>query len=83
MESMGIGGGSPYYREPALLSFGDQPWTRLYVVELLIAEPRSGNEGLPSLLGRDVINHWYMQYDPSSARLDFTVRHADYSLEIT
>jgi hypothetical protein len=35
---------------------------------------------LPSLLGRDVINHWFMEYDPVNARLEFTVRHADYSL---
>ena len=80
MESKGIGGRSPYYSEPSLLSFDDQAQTRVYVVGLLIAKPHPGNEELPSLLGRDVINHWFMEYDPVNARLEFTVRHADYSL---
>ena len=82
MQSRGIGGASPFYREPALLSFDDQALTRIYVVELLIAQPHEGNEGLPSLLGRDVINQWRIEYDPTDANLECTVRHADYSLEV-
>ena len=76
MESRGVGGTSSYYREPTLLLFNDQSYTRIYVVELLIAEQREGNEGLPSLLGRDVINHWNIRYDPSSATLECAVRYA-------
>ena len=82
MNSRGVGGRSSYFSEPAILSFDDRHHTRLYVVELLIAEPHEGNEGLPALLGRDVINHWYMQYDPANARLECTVRHADYTLDV-
>ena len=81
--SRGIGGSSSYFVEPAILAFVDRPQTRLYEVELLIAEPHEGNEGLPSLLGRDVINHWYMQYDPADSRLECTVRYADYTLDAT
>ena len=83
MDSRGIGGSSSYYSEPSLLSFADHSETRLYVVGLLIAEPHAANEELPSLLGRDVINHWFMEYDPVNDRLECTVRHADYSLRGT
>ena len=75
--SKGIGGSSSYFREPAILAFLDKPQTRLYVLELHIAEPHESNEGLPSLLGRDVINHWYMQYDPAETRIECAVRYAD------
>ncbi len=83
MESRGVGGLSPYYREPALLSFDDQSHIRVYLVDLLIAEQREGNEGLPSLLGRDVINHWNVNYDPTNATLECAVRYADYSLAVS
>ena len=76
----GIGGSSEYFGESAILSFEDPPATRLYRVDLFIAGPDDRNQGLPSLLGRDVINHWYMEYDPSLSRLEFAVRHADYTL---
>ena len=75
--SQGIGGSSPYFREAAILSFSDGPLTRLYAVELLIAEPIDANDRLPSLLGRNAINYWHVEYDPTSNRLDITVRHAD------
>ena len=82
MESSGIGGASLYHPEPSLLSFDDQSHIRVYVVDLLIAAPHEANQGLPSLLGRDVINQWYMQYDPTGGKLHFAVRNADYSLEL-
>lgn len=78
--SRGIGGRSSYFRESGILAFRDKPQTRLYAVELLIAEPNEDNSTLPSLLGRDIINQWYMQYDPTNTRLDFIVRSADYTL---
>lgn len=75
--SHGIGGSSPYFREVAILSFSDGHLTRLYALELLIAEPTDANDSLPSLLGRNVINYWYVEYDPANDRLDITVRYAD------
>ena len=81
--SRGIGGRSAYFRETALLVFADERLSRAYRVELLIAEPNPNAEGLPSLLGRNVINHWFMEYDPVNGRLDFTVRYADYTLDAT
>ena len=78
--SRGIGGSSSYFSETTILAFVDKPQMRFYELELLIAEPHESNEELPSLLGRDVINHWYMQYDPAVTRLECTVRYADYTL---
>ena len=48
--SRGIGGMSSYFREPALLVFDDDAQSRIYSVELRIAEPNESNLGLPSLL---------------------------------
>ena len=76
----GIGGVSRYFRETAIISFSDGPRTRYYVVELYIAEPSQSNENLPSLLGRNIINNWHMQYDPANAKLEFTVRYADHTI---
>ena len=75
--SRGIGGKSPYFREPATLLFPDGLVARLYEVGLLIAEPDESNGNLPSLLGRNIINHWHMEYDPANGRLECTVRYAD------
>ena len=81
--SRGIGGISSYFREPAILVFDDAAQLRLYEVELRIADPNENNQRLPSLLGRNIINYWYMQYDPTNARLSCTVRYSDYTLEAT
>lgn len=77
----GVGGKSPpYFQERATLSFSDGASTRLYEINLNIAVQSESNKDLPSLLGRDVINHWYMHYDPSNASLRFVVRHADQTI---
>ncbi len=81
VSSTGVGGRSRYFREPALLAFGDESRSRPYVIDIHIAEPNESSDALSSLLGRNVINHWYMEYDPSDGRLECTVRHADYTMD--
>ena len=81
-DSRGIGGTSSYFREPALLIFDDDSQLRVYDVELRIAEPNDNNQRLPSLLGRNIINHWFMQYDPTNSRLECAVHYADYTLDV-
>ena len=71
-----------YFREPAFLSFSDGSLSRVYAVQLLIAEPGESNAGLPSLLGRNIINHWYVRYDPTNDMLECSVRHADYTFPV-
>ena len=64
IEASGIGGGGRYFEEIAVLQFEDETETRYYAINLYIAEPNQEMEGLPSVLGRDVVNRWRMIYDP-------------------
>ena len=79
----GIGGSAEYFREQAFLCFVDQRIGQYQVYETLlhIAKPHPNVDDLPALLGRDVINQWHMQYDPSNAHLQFDVRRADYTID--
>ena len=73
VESTGIGGISRDFVVPAAILFAEQG-TKVYGYNVLlrIADPRPELKTTPSLLGRDVINHWRLIYDPSGGRL-----HAD------
>ena len=77
----GVGGISSYFREPASLLFEDDSNLRIYRLDLLIAAPTDSNRGLPSLLGRDVLNRWQMLYDPMNGRLECSVQSADHTSE--
>ena len=50
-------------------------------VHLLIAEPNESNGTLPSLLGRDVINRWLLEYDPMNDSLECTAHSADFTID--
>ena len=75
--SRGVGGVSRNFREPAIVAFKDGNLTRLYAIELRIAQPNESNQNLPSLLGRNIINNWRAEYDPAYGVLEFTARRAD------
>ena len=72
----GIGGSSAYFRESVNLLFEDGSYLQIYRLDLPIAAPTGSNRDLPSLLGRDVLNRWRMDYDPADGRLECTVRSA-------
>ena len=78
--SGGVGGISSYFLEPAFLLFNDGDQARIYDIDLRIAEPNQGNRLLPSLLGRDVINRWAVQYDATSRRLSCLALTADHTI---
>ena len=78
--SYGIGGGSLYHREAAVLSFLDDEAIQSYRLQLHIAEPTAANAGFPSLLGRDVLNRWRIVYDPTDSALEIFVRSADHTM---
>ena len=82
IDYLGIGGTSAYFREAANLLFEDESYLRIYRLDLLIAAPTSNNRELPSLLGRDVLNRWRMDYNPTGDRLEWTVHDADHN-EVT
>ena len=83
LETVGIGGVVSNFREPAQLAFDDGRLTIVYVVELLIAEPGGdATEGIPSLLGRDLLYNWDMTYSPMRGRLEFEVLRADFVMDV-
>ena len=60
----GIGGNAAYYREPSTITFtyGDG---RIYEVSYNIDLDLSYSDetiGLPSLLGRDILDDWHIEY---------------------
>ena len=82
--SRGIGGRATYFPEPAILSFTDYAARQRYGyrISVNIAEPGDTENRLPSLLGRNIIRRWRMDYDPMNDRLEFTLRDADFALAI-
>ena len=74
--SRGIGGSSDAFVEDARLLFEDADGVTpyLYRLEIDIAKPDGNNQSLPSLLGRDILDCWYTECDPTNGLLQFTVR---------
>ena len=72
---------SLYFSEAASPLFDDDRQTRIYHLNLLIAEPNDTNGILPSLLGRDVINRWLLEYDPIYDSPECTARSADFTID--
>ena len=72
--SSGIGGVAAYFPEPAILLFSDDAVQQRYGYRINVNIARLGDVGdrLPSLLGRNVIRRWRMDYDPTAGRLEFT-----------
>lgn len=75
----GVGGSATYFREIANLLFEDDSRLRIYRLNLLIAAPTENNRELPSLLGRDVLNRWRLEYDPTNGSLECAVHDADHT----
>ncbi len=66
----GVGGVLTYYRETALIKFSHGDGTHDLAVQIAIAKPGSPTDGLPSLLGRDILNRMRMDYDFPQDRLE-------------
>lgn len=81
--SVGIGGTSHNYAEQAVALF-NEPGTTLYAyqIDLEIIKPKDSLMGLPSLLGRDVLNRWRMRYSPTTNHLTFQVITADLTIPL-
>lgn len=81
--SRGIGGTASYFPEPAVLLFADEATGQDYgyQISINVAKPGDVSDRIPSLLGRDVIRRWQMDYDPTNSRLAFAVRDADFVVD--
>lgn len=75
----GVGGTGYFSTERAYIAFkddeaDDMPFS-VYEIDLHIANSETGS--LPSLLGRNIINRWHIDYDPTNGVLECAVRSAD------
>ena len=69
--SVGLGGAVDLFREPARLAFAGSGGF-IYGYEINLRVYPAGGTGsltLPSLLGRNVIDHWRITYDRSASEL--------------
>ena len=73
----GVGGDIPLYRTSASITFSDQERVYVYHTDLAIAQPGEHNRGLPSLLGRDILNRWLVRYEAPRNVLEAEVDTAD------
>ena len=83
-QSIGFGGPSNDFIEPALVMF-TEPRRVLYVYEVNLRVCRPNMELLPlnSVVGRDILDRWRMTYDPSNRRLAFRVLSADLTVPLS
>lgn len=75
----GIGGSIRVHRAGAKFGFRDSNQLYVYSARIDIVHP--DDDFLPSILGRDILKHWLMTYDPASRKLTFAVHHADTTIE--
>lgn len=75
--AQGIGGGARTFTESALLTFADGQNVFGYFVELGILEDSDEMASTPSLIGRDILRRWNMDYRPLERRLTIDVISAD------
>ena len=81
--SVGIGGVSRSYTEESIVLFSE-PGKALYLYEvaLEIVGPDDHIMDIPSLLGRDILNRWRMDYSPTTDELTFQVITADHTIPL-
>ena len=81
--SVGIGGISRSYTEESVVLF-NHPGKALHVYEISfeIMGPDDHLKDIPSLLGRDILNRWRMDYSPTTDELTFQVISADHTIPL-
>ena len=67
--TLGIGGASENFVEPAYLAFVGDEALYGYEIELHTCKPAHELMTVPSLLGRDIIDRWRVTYDKSASEL--------------
>jgi hypothetical protein len=75
--SVGIGGDSRTFLDDAIVAFGGGKTVYLYRIEMEIQPRTDYNAEFPSLLGRDITDHWSMTLSCPLKRVHAKVRHAD------
>ena len=70
-------------RAPAILLFSDATHLYVYEFELTIAAPNPAAEGIPSLLGRDVLDQWTITYSPATQVLSAEIFSCSIALPVS
>ena len=83
VSSLGIGGVTRDYSEAAIIAFSDGTNVYAYTPTIRISTPSPDIMGIPSLLGRDVIHRWELNYDFSQNLITMNIRSADITLPIS
>jgi len=78
----GLGGNTNCFQENAVLVFHEpnRNLTRFYLIGIMIAQVNAHLMKTPSIIGRDILDRWRINYDPSRNSLRFTVRSADHTV---
>ena len=77
-----MGGNTNCFQEDAVLIF-DEPnrkLTRYYLIKIMIPPVSPPLMKTPSIIGRDILDRWRINYDPNRNSLKFTVRSADHTI---
>ena len=77
----GLGGTSNCFAEDALIAFHEpnRNLIQTYEVTIVIPEVQPSIMKMPSIVGRDILDRWRLNYDPSRGSLIFTVRSAEHT----
>ena len=78
----GVGGVVSAFRETAIITFTDGLMAYRYQLPILIVTQETSGRATYSILGRDILNRWHMNYRPTERRLEFDVVSADDSLDL-
>jgi hypothetical protein len=73
----GLGGPAKVFYVPAVLLVSDKKTAYGYRFPLEIAEPNDDLEGMPSLLGRDILKFWHVTLDFPERKFHFEVQMCD------
>ena len=78
IDAVGVGGTAETYEELAFVDFSDGVRAVYsYEISLTFLEPHEDLDGIPSLIGRDIINRWDVSYRPVDDKLEIVPRSWD------
>ncbi len=80
-ETLGVGGLSETFIEPAYIAFVGSGKLYGYQIELRICKPSEVLATVPSLLGRDIIDKWRVIYNKTETELSAEVLSAEFVVD--
>ncbi len=80
-ETLGVGGLSETFIEPAYIAFVGDGKLYGYQIDVRICKPSEALATVPSLLGRDIIDYWRVTYNKPDMELAAEVVSADFVVD--